>query len=199
MKRILQYHWWQYVLAVLLPILLWCTVFDALGKPEKNECLRILFVGQTLDEQRLQEDLKDAIGQMTDQKLKQVKVTQTMPNGLAMGELLTARQFDCDLVILASNDLPEGIGQGFFAPLSQELLAHFPEHAAYTEPVENTALPYGIALSGETRFAGYLSEQADCVLFFSTESVNLAALNGKGSAKDDAALRAAEYLLEEPG
>lgn len=198
MKRYVQYHWWKYLLAVLLPVIVWLGIFDAVGKPKKNECLRIIFIGETLNAQTLQDELSEAIPQMTDQPLKEITVTQTLPTGFAIGELLTARQFDYDIVILKASDCPELVGQNFFSPLSEQMTARFTDSALYLEPVDNTELPYGFLLSGKTRFASRLTAQTDCILFFSSETVNAGTLNGKGKAGDDAALCAAKYLLEEP-
>lgn len=193
MKRYLQYHWWKYLLAILLPLVIWSVVFDSIAKPKRNEMLRILYVGEAMDVQSLQNDLSEALPQMTRQPLKEITVTQMLPNGLPVGELLTAEQFNYDILILPAEDCPPSVGQNFFSPLSEPLLARFPESTVYTETVGNTALPYGIVLHG----GAYASDRTGCILFFSTESVNLASLNGKGRTEDDAALCAAIYLAGE--
>lgn len=197
MKRHLQYQWWKYLLAVLLPIVIWSVLFDIAGKPKKNERLHILFIGETLDTQALQNDLSGILPQMTSTSLRDITVTQTLPNGLPVGELLTARQFDADIVILAAEQCPEAVGQNFFSPLTDAMTEYFSGCTLYAETADNTNLSYGFILSGKTKFASYLTAKTDCILFFSSESVNLGLLNGKGKAEDDAALCAAEFLLEE--
>ncbi|MCQ2419172.1 MAG: hypothetical protein MJ085_05230 [Clostridia bacterium] len=194
MKRHLQYHWWKYLLAVLLPVILWCVIFNAVTKPKQNEALRVLYIGDNLDTQRLQDELKAALPQMTDQSLLEITVAQSRPNGLALGELLTARQFEYDILILAQKDCPETVGQSFFSPLPVDAVSSI---TPYTESVEGKTVSYGIVLSEKTRFASCLTEPADCILFFSRESVNLAGKNGKGNKQDNAALCAAVFLLEE--
>lgn len=197
MKRHFQYHWWKYLLVVLLPILLWCAVFDAAAKPKQNERLRVLFIGQGLDVQALQDDLSTRLSQMTGQRIKEITVSQTVTNGVPIGELLTARQFSYDLVILAADEMPDAVGQNFFAPLPAALTDRLSQGTPYTETAEDEEISYGFVLSEESRFSAYLTKQDGCIVFFSKESVNVAALNGKGNADDDAAICAAEFLLEE--
>lgn len=197
MKRHFQYHWWKYLLAVLLPIIVWYAVFDAACKPKNNERLRVLYIGEALNVQALQEDLTEYLAQMSDQELTEIKVTQTLPDGIPIGELLTARQFEYDLIILASDRMPESAGQNFFSPLSTPILERFSAQTLYSESVEGRPVSYGFAVKENSRFASYLMQQTDCTLLFSTETVNCDALNGKGKRGDDAALCAAEFLLEE--
>lgn len=199
MKRHLQYNWFKYLAVIILPILFWNSVFDVLAKPKQNEQLRILYVGDLLDAPSLQADVQDAIPQLTEQTIREVTVTQAVPNGMSYFDFLTAQCFHYDILILSQSWCRENTGQGAFVQLPQAILDAFPNTPVYTETVEQTPLAYGLTIYDGTvqnRFSMYYHGNKNCYLFFSPESVNLAAKNGKGIVEDDAALKVAQYLLE---
>lgn len=197
MRRHLQYNWWKYLLAVLLPIIIWLTVFEQMAKPANNARLRVLYVGEGLDSQSLQQELTHQLSQMSKQVLQEITVTQVSPAGISYTEYLTARCFDYDLLILSPDWCPEGIGQAVFSRIPTALLASFPSSDVYTEVVEESDLPYAFVLPETSPFYSFSSDKGrPCLLFPSPESVNLDGKNGKGDLGDDAALQAMRYLLE---
>lgn len=197
MRRHLQYNWWKYLLAVLLPIIIWLTVFEQMAKPANNARLRVLYVGEGLDSQSLQQELTHQLSQMSKQVLQEITVTQVSPIGISYTEYLTARCFDYDLLILSPDWCPEGIGQAVFSRIPTALLASFPSSDVYTEVVEESDLPYAFVLPETSPFYSFSSDKGrPCLLFPSPESVNLDGKNGKGDLGDDAALQAMRYLLE---
>ena len=197
MRRHLQYNWWKYLLAVLLPIIIWLTVFEQMAKPANNARLRVLYVGEGLDSQSLQQELTHQLSQMSKQVLQEITVTQVSPAGISYTEYLTARCFDYDLLILSPDWCPEGIGQAVFSRIPTALLASFPSSDVYTEVVEESDLPYAFVLPESSPFYSFSSDKGrPCLLFPSPESVNLDGKNGKGDLGDDAALQAMRYLLE---
>ena len=197
MRRHLQYNWWKYLLVVLLPIIIWLTVFEQMAKPANNARLHILYVGKGLDSQSLQQELTHQLTQMSKQVLQEIAVTQVSPVGISYTEYLTARCFDYDLLILSPDWCPEGIGQAVFSRIPPALLDSFPSSDVYTEVVEKSDLPYAFVLPETSPFYSFSSDRGrPCLLFPSPESVNLDKKNGKGDLGDDAALQAMRYLLE---
>ena len=199
MKRYLQYNWWKYIAIVLLPILLWCTVFDLLDQPEKNETLRIVYVGKNLDTVALQQALEDVLPELTQQDIAEITVTQSIPSGVYYFDFLMAQSIPNDIIIIPQSQYRDNIGAGAFSRLSEALMDDFDGVPLYTETVEDTALAFGFVLydgTGETRFSSFCTEPEVCYLFPSPESVNFAGKNGAGNACDDAAIKAIEYLLE---
>ena len=79
MKRHFQYNWYKYLAVILLPILLWCFLFNLLSKPQSREQVRILFVGESLDVASLQKDLQALLPTLSAQPLKEITVTQAVP------------------------------------------------------------------------------------------------------------------------
>lgn len=196
MRRHLQYNWWKYLLVVLLPIIIWLTVFEQMAKPANNARLHVLYVGKGLDSQSLQQELTHQLTQMSKQVLQEITVTQVSPTGISYTEYLTARCFDYDLLILSPDWCPEGIGQAVFSRIPTALLASFPSSDVYTEVVEKSDLPYAFVLPETSPFYSFSSDKGrPCLLFPSPESVNLDGKNEKGNLGDDAALQAMRYLL----
>lgn len=197
MRRHLQYNWWKYLLVVLLPIIIWLTVFEQMAKPASNARLRVLYVGDGLDPSGFQQELTLQLSELSTQVLQEIAVTQVSPVGISYTEYLTARCFDYDLLILSPDWCPEGIGQAVFSRIPPALLDSFPSSDVYTEVVEKSDLPYAFVLPETSPFYSFSSDRGrPCLLFPSPESVNLDKKNGKGDLGDDAALQAMQYLLE---
>lgn len=197
MRRHLQYNWWKYLLVVLLPIIIWLTVFEQMAKPASNARLRVLYVGDGLDPSGFQQELTLQLSELSTQVLQEIAVTQVSPVGISYTEYLTARCFDYDLLILSPDWCPEGIGRAVFSRIPPALLDFFPSSDVYTEVVEKSDLPYAFVLPETSPFYSFSSDRGrPCLLFPSPESVNLDKKNGKGDLGDDAALQAMRYLLE---
>lgn len=197
MRRHLQYNWWKYLLVVLLPVIIWLTVFTQMAKPASNARLRVLYVGDGLDPSGFQQELTLQLSELSTQVLQEIAVTQVSPVGISYTEYLTVRCFDYDLLILSPDWCPEGIGQAVFSRIPPALLDSFPSSDVYTEVVEKSDLPYAFVLPETSPFYSFSSDKGrPCLLFPSPESVNLDKKNGKGDLGDDAALQAMRYLLE---
>ena len=193
----LQYGWWQYALLVILSVLLWTAVFDALAKPERNEKAGIVFFGDGLDASGLQADLSAAIADLTGQEITYVDVYQTFVSSENLGQILMARTYDYDLLVLTSEYVDQLSAYGFFCELPDNLQSG----DIYTQEKDGQKVSYGIKIyepGCQNRFSAFCSGEQAYYVFLSKESVNLAGLNGNGRQNDDAALRMLEYLLEEP-
>lgn len=195
MKHHLQYNWWKYIAILLLPVILWVSIFDILKKPDADERLHILYIGQSLDTAALEQQLKNVLPTRSSQDLKEIRVQAEQYSD---STVLTARCFDYDIILIEAPDSPESIGQRVFSVLTPELAKQFPEAVLYTENTDTETLPYGFILdpSVKTGFSACYTGTEKCYLFFSPESVNLDTCNGKGAAGHDGALQAAQYLLE---
>lgn len=190
MKRELSCNWWKYLAVLLLPILVWSTVFFLQNKPERNECLRILYVGSGLDTERLQGDLTSLLPEM-----KEITVTQEPLQTALGGDWLTSRLFYYDILILPEPCCPGNIGQNFFRRFGDTLSAAFSAVPTYTETADGRELTYALRLApSETRFSDYCDPEDACLLFFSPESVDP---GGENIGTDgNAAVIAARFLTE---
>ncbi len=193
----LHYHWWQYVLLMVLSVAVWTAVFDTLAKPARNEKVGIVFFGDGLDVSALHADLSSAIGNLTEQKIAYVDLSQTFADYEHLGQILMARTYDCDLLILPAELVDNLSAYGFFMPLPET-----PEDIpVYTQEKDGETVAYGLEIyktGKQNRFSSFCSGEQTYYVFLSKESVNLAGLNGNGVQTDDAALRILEYFMEEP-
>ena len=193
----LHYHWWKYVLLAALSIAIWTSVFDTLARPAKNEKVGIVFFGDSLDVPALHADLWAAIDEITEQKITYLDMSQTFADQEHLGQILMARAYDCDLLILPAELVDELSAYGFFMPLL-EIPTDIP---VYTQEKDGETVVYGLEIykpGKQNRFSSFCSGEQTYYVFLSKESVNLAGLNGNGIQTDDAALRILEYLMEEP-
>lgn len=196
MKNHLQFNWWKYLVIILIPILLWCSIFSALKKPDPDQRMHILYIGENLDAEALQTELKNVLPSLTLQQLKAVTVT-VAPPGEAAYSTLEVRCFDYDILIFEQSSMPKNVGQAVFVRLTDELLKQFPDAKLYQEDVMDAGtLTYGFRIAANTRFAAHYSGDQTCYLFVSPRSENFNTLNENGRAGNDSALKAAQYLLE---
>jgi len=193
----LHYHWWKYILLALLSVMIWTAVFDSLAQPAKNEKVGIVFFGEGLDFQALHADLSAAMDNLTQQKIRFVDVSQTFADQEHLGQVLMARTYDSDLIILPAQLVDKLSSYGFFMPL-KDIPKDIP---VYTQEKGGESVAYGLEIyspTSQNRFSAFCAGEQTYYVFLSKESVNLAGLNGIGNPADDAALRILEYLLEEP-
>lgn len=200
MKNHLQFNWWKYLIIMILPIIVWCGIFDALAAPKPNEKVSILFIGEALDSQKLQQELWQVLPQRTEQPLREITVETALPREAAYQGQLTAWSLQYDIIIIPKDYMRQFLGQSVFVRLTQEMLRQFPAVTPYEEFIEDgTSLPFGLTLfdgTQQNRFAGCYADNQACYLFISPYSVNFNTLNEAGKAGDDAALQAVLYLLE---
>lgn len=193
----LHYHWWKYVLLTVLSIMIWTSVFDTLARPARNEKVGIVFFGDALDVTALHTDLTAVIQELTQQEIAYVDVSQTFADYDRLGQILMARTYDYDLLILPAKMVDKLSAYGFFMPLPDTPK----DIPTYTQEKDGKSLAYGLEIyspGSRNRFSSFCSGEQTYYVFLSKESVNLAGLNGKGEKTDDAALRILTYLLEEP-
>ena len=194
----LYYHWWKYVLLAVLSIVIWTAVFDTLARPARNEKVGILFFGDSLDVTALHADLSAVMDDLTQQEVSYVDVSQTFADYEHLGQLLTARTYDYDLLVLSAEQVDKLSAYGFFLPLPDNTWKDIPK---YSQEKDGETVAYGLEIytpGSQNRFSSFCSGEQTYYVFLSKESVNLAGLNGNGTQTDDAALRILEYLLEEP-
>lgn len=196
LKSHMQYNWWKYLLVILAAVILWCTVFRALAQPEDNEKLNVLFVGEGLDTEKMEQTITGMLPQLTDQSVRQVKVTQTRLEGREAYEILQMRTYEYDIVIISQSCLQENMGNALFSgAMTEKMQAHFAGLQFHTEPQGELTIPSGIVPEPDGGFGAFYSGQENCYLFASPQSVNFDGLNGLGQTGDDCALRIMEYLV----
>lgn len=197
MKEHLQFHWWHYLLLLILIVLFWTGIFQALAQPKPEQRLSVLYIGSQLDTQNLEKELTQALPELTGQTLLEIRVVNEHPDRRQYATYLEARCFDYDLIIIQQEYMEENIGQNAFVRLTDQLLAQLPGAWLYQESVgEYGVLTYGFVAESNSRLLSFYSGESPCYLFVSPQSVNFDTLNEKGQAGCDAGLRTLKYLLE---
>ena len=200
-KDHLQYNWWKYLIVVLIPILLWTTVFYMVARPKDNEKLHVLFLGDDLDVKALQQALEETIPAMTDQEIKEIKVVAEYVTDEIYGQKMTSYSYEFDLIIVSQPFMAKNTGQ-FFRRLPMGGLPGYETEKLHMELVEegDYLAPFGFVLwepGVENGFSQFYSGEETCYLFFSTESVNLYPLFAGSAEGDNAAVVALDFLLKE--
>lgn len=194
-KAHFQYGWWVYLLIIAAVITLWLSVFAQLAKPKANEVLNITFVGG-VNSETLADDIKSALDGKTQTPLKKVNVEFISGKNVNLAEIIAMRCLgDCDLIIFGEEYIG-GLIAPNFRPLDAEKLSGY--FGGITPFVEEEKT-YGVLLYdgvSRTNFANYYKGDKKFWAFITPVSENAAGLNGKGSEKDDAALKAIRYLTE---
>ena len=194
----MQYNWWKYCLVVVFSAIVWMVVFDMIAAPEKNEKIKISFIGDDFSHEELEETLCTILPELTEQSIKSISVESPV-NGQSNDyySVLATRAHGADIMIFEESALPETVGETYFDPLSTEKLENYVAVDAY---YCEDGVAYGILLwdgEGKNRFSQFYSGDERCYLFLTHTTVNAADVVSNGSAEDDAALQIIKYLLGE--
>lgn len=181
----LQYDWWKYVAVLLVPLVLWCSVFSILKNPKANERLHILYLGEELNTQSMTQELIQYLQLHTSQELKSVQITTAVYADDNYANQLLAATYSYDIIIISQQQMKNLVGQNYFFVLPQELQS--PEMQVYEEDVNGTLKPFGAVLSVAGQF---------CYAFISPQTENLYPLNAKSKNGDNAAVIAWQWLVE---
>lgn len=192
----LHYSWWKYVILTIVSVMVWTAVFDTLAKPARNEKVGIVFFGDGLDVTGLHAQLTTEMENLTQQEITYVDVAQTMADYEHLGQILMARTYDYDLLVLSAESVDKLAAYGFFLPLPDG----WEDIPKYTQQTNGETAAYGLEIyspGSQNRFSAFCSGEQTYYVFLSKESVNLGALNTEGVQTDDAAWQVLNYLLEE--
>ena len=190
----LQYDWWKYVAVLLIPLILWCSVFSITKKPKANERLHILFLGTGLNCQAMEQELTVYLQKNTAQKLKSVQVTMAEFSEENYANQLMAATYSYDIIIISDNQMKDTVGQDYFFVLPESLQGA--EVELYKETANNRVLPFGAVLSDESSSGKYYSGTQKCYAFISPQTENLYPVNTKSDEGDDATVIVWQWLME---
>lgn len=179
----LQYDWWKYVSAMLIPLVLWCSVFSALEKPKANERLHILVLDKGTRMETLEQELTVYLQQEAVQNLKSVRIVTAEYAPENFANQMLAATYSYDIILICREQMTDTVGQDYFFVLPQTLREM--GGMLYEETVNGKVLPFGVALENGNYYA-----------FISPQSVNLYPLNEKSGEGDNAAVIAWKWLLE---
>lgn len=191
----LQYAWWKYMAVLLIPLVLWCSVFSVLKKPNTNERLHILFLGAGLDTAAMEQELKNYLQDQTTQELKTVQIAVAEYADESYANQLMAATYAYDIIIISQKQMKNAVGQGYFFVLPEQLRTD----SLYEETVDGEKMSFGAVIFDgvqKNTFGKYYSGTEYCYAFISPQTVNLYPLNAGSREGDNAAVIAWQWLME---
>ena len=197
MKKVychLQYAWWKYLLVALAISLGWTALFTQFAATKDEEKVAILYMGEQLQYEELQQCLWGNKSDITNQTLKKVTVEKIANAGSYFNGIISTRIYEKDIIILTEDLMHEYVGRNFFEPLPLEKIAWVNSTSLYMEDGK----PYGFIVSGGdgSLLGQYIGTQEKVYVFLSSQSVNLDRLYGKGVSGYDAALQMLRFMME---
>ena len=198
LKKYVERHWVVYLSIILISIVFWHTVYDILETPKDNEKFSILFIGDGLDCEGLEQYIVINLGE---DRIKSINVENTAVYENLYYDYLKTRCFEYDIIIISKSNMREHVGRVVFQ--REIMIAQngdvLPEAECYYENIEGEEIPFGFVLGAgrtDNLFSKYYSGNEECYLFLSPQSVNFAQVNGKGAQGDDFALKVLNALLK---
>ncbi len=194
LKAHIQYSWWKYLLIAVAVAAIWVLIFNRIAVPADNEKIAVTFVGAKLDSSMLEEKLGAEIAERSRQKIRDVGVEVVLSDDDYMFSMIMAtRLLTKDFIIVEEKFLKNEFCKDYFLPLPEEKAKqHFPHGEMYYE----NGIPYGFVLNADSNFCDFYHGNDKCVVFICSKSVNAMQFYGNGTASDDAAIRAIQFLLE---
>lgn len=193
----LQYDWWKYIAALLIPLVLWGSVFSIVAKPKANERLNVLFLGEGLHAETLQEDLTARIKDCTQQNIKSVQVSVAKFEKDNFSQQLIAATYSYDIIIIGQSQMTETIGQDYFQVLPEEFRSEW--DSVYEEKIQDQQLTFGVVMWDDNvnnTFGKYYDGLERCFAFISPQTHNLYPFSKQSKQGDDAAVVALRWLME---
>ena len=191
MKKIsFEKHWVTYLAIILIPIILWTSVYDILAEPADNEKFAILFVGDGLDCEGLAAYISE---NYSDPRMKSISVESTTILDSIYYDYLKTRCYNYDLIIFTEGNMKEHLGRVVFEReiMLSDYADLLPESDYYYEHINDMDIPFGFVVADgdiDNLFTRFYSGDERCCLFLSPRSVNLGGINGEGEKGDDYAL-----------
>ena len=186
----LQYNWYKYLIIFFAVLVCWSIIYNDIDQVGYDESVKILFIGENLEENKIKEDIWNNINNITQQDLEYVSVLTYSADEDTVYEYLRGKVYSVDIVIISGELLNIETASQIFAPITLDLKGKF-----INEFVSIEGKSYGLKFNQNSKFSEFYS--GDAVLFLSPYSLNLSKAYGYGEEKNDAAISIAKYLLEE--
>lgn len=185
-----QYNWIKYLIIIILPLVLWLIVYSDIDQVKYDESVRILYIGDDLDKEMLQEKISSNINSITSQELKYVSVMTYSADKEVVYEYLRNKVYSVDIVIIENEYLDKEVISQIFAPLTNKLKDDF-KNADLVDVGENS---YGLKISKDSDFYDCYSKTEEVSVYLSPHSLNIGKAYGYGKIENDSAIKIAKYI-----
>lgn len=189
----IQYNWFKYLLIIIVPLFFWLIVYSDIDQVKYDESVRILYIGDDLDKEKLREDITLNLTTITDQELKFVSVMTYSAKEEVVYDYLRNKIYSVDIVIISNELLNEELIRQIFVPLTVNLKDKF----FGVELLNIDDNSYGLKIASQSNFYQYCSIGKEATIFISQHSLNIAKAYGYGDIENDSAISIVKYILGE--
>ena len=189
----IQYNWFKYLLIIIVPLFFWLIVYSDIDQVKYDESVRILYIGDDLDKEKLREDITLNLTTITDQELKFVSVMTYSAKEEVVYDYLRNKIYSVDIVIISNELLNEELIRQIFVPLTVNLKDKF----SGVELLNIDDNSYGLKIASQSNFYQYCSTGKEATIFISQHSLNIAKAYGYGDIENDSAISIVKYILGE--
>ena len=186
----IQYNWIKFFLIIIVSLVFWSIVYSDIDQVQYDESIRILYIGDNLDEEGLQDNIVSNIDDITNQELKYVSIMTYAEKEEVAYEYLRNKIYSVDIVMISDDFLNEELISQIFVPLTSKLKQDFKD-GNYVNIKDNM---YGVKVSKESGFYEYYSKDENVSVFLSQYSLNLGNAYGYGKVENDSAISIAKYI-----
>ncbi len=202
----IQYHWWMYLVLVIVVVLLWSYIFGLIAQPKAYQKYAIAIFDKNFLHQQLQDELSQQMPNITTQQIKQVTVESLYDLGSSLQDMVLSRTILSDVIVVPLSMITTDNQQtdkihvdNFFAIPTEklELLVDFPLDYYMVEGYAR-----GIYINNPddgvtNNFERFYTGTERCVMFLCEESANIGDIFDDGNGKYRVAIEVLAYLLEE--
>ena len=185
-----QYNWIKYLLIILIPILLWSIIYSDIDKVQDDESVKIFYIGEYLDTEKLQEDILSNLPSITTQQLQSISIMTYYGSKDKVYDYLRNKIYSVDIVIISEEVLNTDLIGQIFSPFTLKLKQDF-LGADFINVAENT---YGITAHTNSVIHKYYSKSEKVSVFLSQHSLNIGKAYGYGKVENDSAIQIAKYI-----
>jgi hypothetical protein len=181
----------KYLLIILVPLFFWLIIYSDIDQVKYDESVKILFIGDSLDEEKLQEDIFSNIDQITNQELKYVSIIEYSADKDLTYEYLRNRVYNVDIVIVSNDFYDEELLSQIFTPLTTKLKEDFKD----ANLINIKDMSYGLKVPTNSNFHKYYSKNEEVSMFLSPHSLNIGKAYGYGKVENTSAISIVKYIL----
>jgi hypothetical protein len=186
-----QYNWIKYLFIIIVPLIFWIIIYSDIDQVQADECVKILYIGDSLEDEKLQEDIFSNIDNITNQELKYVSIMSYSAEKELTYEYIRNRIYNVDIIIVSKEFYDEELLSQIFSPLTTMLKDEFNN----SNFINIKDVSYGLKVSTNSTFNNYYSKNEEVYMFFSPYSLNIGKAYGYGKVENTSAIFIAKYIL----
>ena len=186
-----QYNWIKYLFIIIVPLIFWIIIYSDIDQVQADECVKILYIGDSLDEDKFQDNIYSQISSITSQKLEYISVISYHGEKDSAYEYIRNKIYSVDIVIISDEYYDEEVISQIFIPLTIRLKGEF----INTEFIKIEENSYGLKILQNSFFYEFCNDNEGVSIFLSQYSLNIGKAYGYGKEENDSAISIVKYML----